>query len=84
MTKTDLYIALFRHEDDVDVFTFYFVPDDKLKYPCPVKVAEHFKIECEPGHRADIRAGQSLRAAYGNAYCQPGWERDPRACRLVA
>lgn len=32
MTKPDLYIALFRHEDDVDVFTFYFVPDDKLKW----------------------------------------------------
>ena len=45
----DLYIALVRQQDDVDVFTFYFVPDDKLKYPCPVKVAEHFKIECEPG-----------------------------------
>ncbi len=45
----DLYIALFRHEDDLDVFTFYFVPDDKLKYPCPIKVAEHFKIECGPG-----------------------------------
>lgn len=61
MTKPDLYIALFCHEDDVDVFTFYFVPDDKLKYPCPVKVAEHFKIECEPG------TGQTfeLARAYG-------------------
>ena len=61
MTKPELYIAVFRHEYGVDVFTFYFVPDDKLMYPSPDKVAEHFKIECEPG------TGQTfeLARAYG-------------------
>jgi len=50
MTKPELYNAVFRHEYGVDFFTFYFVPKNKLKYPSPRKVAEHFKIEFEPGN----------------------------------
>jgi hypothetical protein len=59
--KPELYIAVFRHEYGVDVFTFYFVPDDKLKYPSPDRVAEHFKIDLEPGKGETFE----LARAYG-------------------
>jgi hypothetical protein len=48
MTKPELYIAVYRHEYGVDCFTFYFVPQGKLKHPSPRKVVEHFKIDFEP------------------------------------
>jgi len=48
MTKPELYIAVYRHEYGLDCFTFHFVPNAKLKYPSPRKVAEHFNIDFEP------------------------------------
>ena len=48
MATPELYIAVFHHEYGVDCFTFHFVPNAKLKYPSPRKVAEHFNIDFEP------------------------------------
>ena len=61
MSNPDMYIAIYHHEYGVDVFTFYFVPDDKLKYPSPSKVAEHFNIDFEPGKCETFELAQ----AYG-------------------
>ena len=48
MNKPELYVAVFRHEYGVDCFTFYFVPEGRLRHPSPRKVAEHFNVNFEP------------------------------------